>query len=227
MRVLTHGGVPLLDGYELDEMAAFAQGQALVPWPNRLADGRYEFAGRSHRLALTEPASHNAIHGLTRWSNWRLGEHDASRAVLSLSLNPQAGYPFALALRTECALGVDGLPVRTAARNVDSGPAPYGAGIHPYLTVGADEFERARLQVPATTRLELDERGIPTERRLALDGGEHDFGTPRATGTRSGWAWRSRRCRPGRNDSRRWCGRRRGCARRQHCAAAVSREVCQ
>ena len=61
MRVLTHGGVPLLDGYELDEMAAFAQGQALVPWPNRLADGRYDFAGRSHRLALTEPASHNAI----------------------------------------------------------------------------------------------------------------------------------------------------------------------
>ncbi len=40
VRVLTHGGVRLLDGYELDEMVAFAQGQALAPWPNRLADGR-------------------------------------------------------------------------------------------------------------------------------------------------------------------------------------------
>ena len=37
-------------------MAAFARSQALVSWPNRLADGRYEFAGRSHELALTEPA---------------------------------------------------------------------------------------------------------------------------------------------------------------------------
>ena len=39
VRVLTHGGVPLLDGYELDEVAS-RQGQALAPWPNRLADGR-------------------------------------------------------------------------------------------------------------------------------------------------------------------------------------------
>ena len=108
---------------------------------------------------------------------------NASRAVLSLPLHPRAGYPFALALRTEYALGADGLTVRTAARNVGRGPAPHGAGFHPYLTVGADELDRARLQVPATTRLELDERGIPTGRRLAPDGGEHDLGTPRAIGT--------------------------------------------
>ena len=37
LRELAVGGQPLLDGYGEDEIAAFAQGQALVPWPNRLA----------------------------------------------------------------------------------------------------------------------------------------------------------------------------------------------
>ncbi len=56
VRGFTHAGRPVLDGCEPDEMATFAQGQALIPWPNRLADGRYEFVGRGQQLPLTEPA---------------------------------------------------------------------------------------------------------------------------------------------------------------------------
>ncbi len=182
VRGFTHGGRPLLDGYELDEMATFAHGQALIPWPNRLADGRYEFGGGSHQVPLTEPAMCNAIHGLTRWANWELAEHDPSRVVVSLLLHPRAGYPFALALETEYTLDEAGLTVRTAARNVGREAAPYGAGFHPYLTVGTDRIDSARLRVPAATRLELDERGIPTGGRLALDGTQHDFRTPRVIG---------------------------------------------
>jgi len=170
VRAFTNGARPVLDGYGLDETATFAQGQALMPWPNRLADGRYEFA------------MHNAIHGLARWANWQLGEHESSRAVLSVLLHPQAGYPFALALQTEYTLDTEGLAVRTVARNVGRDAAPYGAGFHPYLTVGTDKVDSARLQVPAATRLELDERGIPTGQRLALDDGKEDFRMPRAIG---------------------------------------------
>ena len=39
-----------------------------MPWPNRITDGQYERDGRSQQLALTEPARHNAIHGLVRWA---------------------------------------------------------------------------------------------------------------------------------------------------------------
>ena len=182
VRSFTRAAFAVLDGYELDEMAAVAQGQALMPWPNRLADGQYEFAGRSHQLPLTEPAKHNAIHGLTRWANWQLDEHEPSRAVLSLLLHPHAGYPFALALQTEYTLDAEGLTVRSAARNIGREAAPYGAGFHPYLTAGTEKVDSARLRVPATTRLELDERGIPTGQRLALDGGEDDFRMPRPIG---------------------------------------------
>jgi aldose 1-epimerase len=45
-------GVPVLDGYVADEMAAGARGQVLLPWPNRLRDGRYRWDGQEHVLPL-------------------------------------------------------------------------------------------------------------------------------------------------------------------------------
>src|SRR4051812_34933558 len=45
-------------------------GVTLVPWPNRIRNGRYTFDGVVQQLALTEPATRNAIHGLGRWARW-------------------------------------------------------------------------------------------------------------------------------------------------------------
>ena len=55
LRSYTVGGRDVLDGYGVDEQPASGRGQVLVPWPNRLQDGSYEFDGRSHQLPLTEP----------------------------------------------------------------------------------------------------------------------------------------------------------------------------
>ena len=65
----TYGDV--LDGYAVDEMCTSGRGQVLAPWPNRIADGVYEFDGKSYQLALTDPSEHGAIHGLARWASWR------------------------------------------------------------------------------------------------------------------------------------------------------------
>ncbi len=70
LRSYTVGGRELLDGYARDAMCASGRGQLLLPWPNRIEDGTYEFDGRTHRLPLTEPSAHNAIHGLVRWAAW-------------------------------------------------------------------------------------------------------------------------------------------------------------
>ena len=64
------GDRDVIDGYELGEHADGGRGQPLIPWPNRLRDGRYEWEGETHQLALSEPALGNAIHGLVRWRNW-------------------------------------------------------------------------------------------------------------------------------------------------------------
>ena len=58
----------VLLGYGEAEACSSGRGQVLAPWPNRLADGRYEWEGEQHRLPLTEPGAGNAIHGLVRWT---------------------------------------------------------------------------------------------------------------------------------------------------------------
>ena len=56
LRVLEHDGRPLIDGFGDDEVAPGGRGQLLAPWPNRIRDGAYSFAGRDFQLALTEPS---------------------------------------------------------------------------------------------------------------------------------------------------------------------------
>jgi len=181
LRTYTVAGVDVLDGYGVDEMAAGGRGQHLIPWPNRISDGRYSFAGADLQLALTEPDRHNASHGLVRWANWTATAHEADRVVMELTLHPQPGYPFTLGLAVEYRLGAGGLSVSTTATNLGGQRCPYGAGAHPYLTVGTDLVDDAVLLVPAGTRLEADDRGIPTG-AVAVDGTAYDFREARPVG---------------------------------------------
>jgi aldose 1-epimerase len=125
----------LLDGFGADEMPLSGRGQVLMPWPNRVLGGTYEFDGETHVLPLRGDANH----GLVRWVNWRLAERDDARVALQYVLHPQPGYPFTLALRVEYELGDDGLTVRTRAENVGTRACPFGAGHHPYVARHADE----------------------------------------------------------------------------------------
>src|SRR5579859_237759 len=45
LRSLRWGGRELLDGFGEGEMCTGSRGQVLVPWPNRVRDGRYDFGG--------------------------------------------------------------------------------------------------------------------------------------------------------------------------------------
>jgi aldose 1-epimerase len=170
LRELFHGGAPVVDGYPAAEMASGGRGQPLLPWPNRMAGGRYRFGDRAIQAPISEPATGSASHGLTRWSSWRVVERAADRCTMALLLHPQPAYPFTLDLRLAYALGDDGLEVGLPARNAGDGPLPFGAGFHPYLTPGAEWVDEARLHAPAHVWLPADERGIPTgERRPASD----------------------------------------------------------
>jgi aldose 1-epimerase len=87
LRSYTVGDRELLDGYGEAEMATAGRGQVLIPWPNRLQDGTYEFAARRHHLPLTEPEARNAIHGLVRWAAWSVGKREADRVVMEHTLH--------------------------------------------------------------------------------------------------------------------------------------------
>jgi aldose 1-epimerase len=181
LRTYSVGDRPLIDGYGVAELCSSGRGQLLVPWPNRIEDGRYDFDGRTHQLPLDEPERRNAIHGLTRWSNWSVEEREANRVVLGHVLYPQPGYPFGLELRVDYSLSDEGLRVRTEATNVGSEAAPYGVGAHPYLAVARDVVDDVELRVPAATVLEADERGLPVGKAGVAEAGL-DFREAKAIG---------------------------------------------
>ena len=52
IREYSVAGRDVLEPYALDQMCDAAHGAPLIPWPNRLADGRYSFGGAEHQLAL-------------------------------------------------------------------------------------------------------------------------------------------------------------------------------
>ncbi|HSR24172.1 MAG TPA: aldose 1-epimerase family protein [Candidatus Eisenbacteria bacterium] len=175
-------GFPVLDGFGEDEMAGSGRGQVLQPWPNRLAGGRYEFAGQTLQVPLSEPDKGNAIHGLVRWSGWNLLEGGASRVRLGHVLWAQAGYPFTLALELEYELSDAGLRVTMRSENAGRGPAPYGAGMHPYVRADLGGIDGATLRLQAEQWLEADERQVPTGRVLSVAGTGYDFREPRGIG---------------------------------------------
>ncbi|MDQ6946363.1 MAG: aldose 1-epimerase family protein [Actinomycetota bacterium] len=182
LRAYAAGGRPLLDGYGIDERCTGARGQTLIPWPNRLRDGSYRFGAEDHQLPLSEPAKHNAIHGLVRWANWSVAERSEDVVTMTHTLHPRAGWPFLLDLRIEYRLGPEGLAVGTTATNAGIAPCPYGAGAHPYLTLGSPTIDEYRLRAPGDRWIPTDDQGIPDGSR-AVDGTEYDFRAPRLIGS--------------------------------------------
>jgi aldose 1-epimerase len=182
LRSYSVDGRERVDGYGADEMSSSGRGQVLIPWPNRLQDGSYQFDGRHHQLPLNEPERHNAIHGLVRWSAWTAAEREAHRTVMKHVLHAQPGYPFSLEISVEYSLSDSGLRVRTTATNIGGEPCPYGSGAHPYLTLGTGIIDHLILRVPARTVLRPDERGLPNGAQ-AVTGTPYDFQQPRRIGS--------------------------------------------
>jgi aldose 1-epimerase len=174
LRRYIRAGRDVLDGFGEEEMCSVARGQPLLPWPNRLEDGRYDLNGTSYQLPLTEPEQHNAIHGLARWLRWDSVEQSASRVLMVTTVFPQPGYPFLLGLEIEYTLSESGLSVRTTGRNLGQDPLPFGAGQHPYITVGSTSIDEDLLQAPGGSRLLTDSRQNAHGERAGISG-DYDF----------------------------------------------------
>jgi aldose 1-epimerase len=184
IRTYRVGGRPVIDGYGEGEMCPAGHGQLLAPWPNRLADGRFEWEGRKYQTPLSEPEHGNAIHGLVRWATWSVAVADPGEARLTYRLHPQPGWPWTLDLAVAYRLGNDGLRVVTEVTNVGDagfGSCPFGVGWHPYLAAFGELVDQAVLTVPAAQAYRSDGRGLPVGRH-EVEGTELDFRRGRTIG---------------------------------------------
>lgn len=179
---LTWRGTDLVVPFDVDEVPVAYLGKTLVPWPNRVADGRYEFAGVTHELPVNEHATGSALHGLGCWVDWEVTEASAAEVRLSAVLVPRYGYPFQL--RSEVTYRLDpaaGMEVVIESTNTGTAAAPYGASTHPYLTCGLVPVDECELQFPAREVLRTDERLLPLD-LVAIDEEGLDFREARLLG---------------------------------------------
>ena len=182
LRELQLDGEAILDGFGENEICTWSRGQQLVPWPNRVRDGRWSYAGQSQQLPLNEPDRHNAIHGLTHWMPWLLVEHGKSSVTQRVVIHPQPGWPGSLEVTLRHKLSSKGLTVTVTARNLSEEDLPFGYGCHPYLRTGSSNEETIAV-IPAGRYLAVDARMLPTE-LLALDDTPQDLRQPQALGNR-------------------------------------------
>jgi aldose 1-epimerase len=175
-------GEELLDTFAADAPADTFRGKILAPWPNRLRDGRYAFAGVEQRTPVTEPERSTALHGLVLDERFTVVRRSEAAITLDHVLRPRSGYPFTLRLEIEYALGDDALTVTLQATNLSPWPAPFGAGLHPYLRATGGRADECLLEVPAATRVPVDERMLPNGPPVPVAATPEDFARARRIG---------------------------------------------
>lgn len=168
IRALEVDGTALVETFAETSSPPGAAGIVLVPWPNRVAGGRWTLDGEPQQLDLTEPAKGNATHGLLRNTGYRLLEHEPHRVLQAATVFPQHGYPFLLETTVEHEVVPDGLQITHTVRNDSARSAPVAVGTHPYLRVGDVPTADLVLTLDVETRFLTDERQIPvSEEKVA------------------------------------------------------------
>ncbi len=185
LRTLEHKGRPLVVPFDADEVRPAYRGATLAPWPNRVVDGRYSFAGTEQQLPLTEPARGHALHGLASWLDFGAVDRSGSSVTMAATIEAQAGYPHRIDIAVVFDLDEDGLHTTITATNTGRDAAPWGTGPHPYLVAGSGHVDDWTLTLPADTVLTVtDDRLIPVANADVASeaGGVFDFRAPRAIG---------------------------------------------
>ncbi len=175
-------------GYSGGSNKKGGQGDVLIPFPGRIAGGRYEFEGQSYQLDRNDKEGPNAIHGFLRTVPWTIHEQTANRASFEVRLDEveygSRGYPFSLEVSVSYHLDATGLVCAFAVRNVGRKTAPIGVGFHPYFTVRTPSIDGAEIKIPASGHLEFNEQLTPTGTVLDAAGTEWDYRDYRAIGDR-------------------------------------------
>jgi aldose 1-epimerase len=185
LRNFSVDGRDVVRGFSVDEMSKAGRGQNLIPWPNRIRDGRYSFNGVTQQLALSEPARHNASHGLARYLPWVLIDKKMDAVTNRVRIHPQPGWPGTLEAVITHGVGDDGLTVTVEATNVGTTELPFGYGAHPYLTVGESTVDEVTLTVPAASYLEVDDSRLLPLKLSPVDGTTYDLREGRVLGSMS------------------------------------------
>jgi aldose 1-epimerase len=186
IRSYSVGGVDVTEPFDEASTPPSGCGVVLVPWPNRVKDATWWYRDESgsvsqQRLAVTEPARGNAIHGLLRYAPYLPILRARDSITLGATVYPQLGYPFLLDTTVRYGLSAEGLTVEHTIANAGRSDAPVAVGSHPYLKIGDVDTADLVLRLDATTHFEVDER-MNVVGEHPVDGSDYDLRGGRRVG---------------------------------------------
>lgn len=159
----------IVDGYnyadELEaEMEKSYKGAKLVPYPNRVAFGKYSFNNINYQLPINHEM--HSIHGLVYDKKLSLVNQQATEEDVSIELQyiydkEYKGYPFSFKLNIFYTFSEEGLTLSTRIENIDKNEIPVADGWHLYFKV-ANKIDECLFKIPSSETLALDETLIPT-----------------------------------------------------------------
>jgi len=129
----------------------------LVPFSNRIRDGRFSFGGHSVSLPLNQWPQPHAEHGHGWQAAWSVAARADDRLTLEYD-HPGGAWPFPYRARQDFALTSDILELTLSIENRGPETMPIGLGFHPYFPRTA----RCRLVAQADGMWATDEEVMPT-----------------------------------------------------------------
>lgn len=159
----------------------------LLPYANRIADGRFRVDGREYALRANFPDSAHPLHGVGWQRAWQVawvGENACELALRHRPVGEDAlDWPFAFDATESLSLGPDGLTLALAITNRADMPVPFGLGLHPYFPragVQTLRFAAAGAWQNGADSLPVEQVGGPqwdhaAGRRIGADALDNDF----------------------------------------------------
>lgn len=150
-------------------------GNVLLPFVNRIADGRYKFAGQSYQLEINEPGRSTALHGVADRALWHTTDISESRCSSNITIDSFPGYPFTIQATSNYSLQSSGLLIEWFVTNSGKKNAPVGLGFHPSFRLGDGVPQSWKLKFDATKKMEVDSTRLLPTGLVPVEGTAYDF----------------------------------------------------
>ena len=165
-------------GYSRDEDKSGSMGDVLFPFPGRVENSEYSFAGQKYHLSDLRIKDGHAIHGFAKWAEWEVLTQTDQSGTLRFEMQKDKyagrGFPFDLSIQITYSLDDHGFTCQAEVENTGRTIAPFGLGFHPYFSINGAKVDDMSLQIPAQKMVEFAPNLKPTGEFIAIPE-EFDF----------------------------------------------------
>jgi aldose 1-epimerase len=168
--------IPVLCGRGPESDGPLAQASfPLVPYSNRIRDGRFTFRDRDVRIAPNMASDPNPLHGQGWLGAWEVVRMDGQEAELRF-VHEAGEWPWRYEARQLFTLDENGLTVVLTCMSLSDEPMPCGLGQHPYFPCTPETVLDTQVESVWT----IDEHVLPVEKVAAE--GRYDLRNRRVAG---------------------------------------------